>query len=362
MSMSIKSKLIEIYHHRPIWHEIKQLKEERKDYWEEAVKRFEEEKQVHGSLSEYREALDKNRVAYDEYMLFFQFWRLDKKQWKDYISETEMRCIYRKTVDSSVRGYFFNKAKTLQVFRKYVHRKWISAKDVSFEVFSEFVSSLDCIVKPVYGSLGEGVMKLKKEEPKDLPQLYQYCRENIMIVEEFVTGCEELESFNPPTLNTIRVITISKDGKCEPIAALFRMGRGDQVVDNTSQGGIFVMIDVDSGVTIKEGTDKDGNKYSCHPITGKIITGYRIPLWDKIIEACKELTTMLPEIVFVGWDICLLPNGEVELIEANSTPNVKYIQESLKKGLKPRISALGKEVLGYDPLKLISVWSRSFVN
>ena len=81
--MSIKGKLIKIYHRRPFWHEIKRLKEERKDYWEEAIKRFEEEKPAQGSLPEYRKALDKHRVSYDEYMSFFQFWRLDEKQWKE---------------------------------------------------------------------------------------------------------------------------------------------------------------------------------------------------------------------------------------------------------------------------------------
>jgi hypothetical protein len=37
------------------------------------------------------------------------------------------------------------------------------------------------------------------------------------------------------------------------------------------------------------------------------------------------------------------------------------LQAPLKKGLKPMLNAAGKEILGYDPLKLISIWSKSYV-
>lgn len=359
--MSLKSKLIDMYRRRPFWREIKRLRENRKDLWKEAVKRFEDEKPVHGSLSEYRKALNKYRVSYDEYMRFFEFWRIDKKQWKEYISEKEMKCIYRKTIQKDVGWCFKNKAQTLETFEKYVHRKWIIVSDVSFDVFSEFVSASDCIVKPQYGTMGLGVMKLKKEDSKDLPQLYQYCRENYMMVEECVTECAELADFHPQSLNTIRVYTISNAGRCELLTVGFRMGRGDNVIDNVSNGGIHVIVDVDTGTALKEGTDKEGNKYKNHPDTNKPIVGFCIPHWNKVVEACKEMTKILPDVVFAGWDICVLPNGEVELIEANSTPNIGILQDPLKVGLKPKLSNIGKEVLGYDPLKLISIWSKSYV-
>ena len=53
---------------------------------------------------------------------------------------------------------------------------------------------------------------------------------------------------------------------------------------------------------------------------------------------------------------------EMELIEANVAPLVSGgLQSPMKVGLKPRLSTLGKAVLGYDPVKLISIWSKSHV-
>jgi hypothetical protein len=65
--------------------------------------------------------------------------------------------------------------------------------------------------------------------------------------------------------------------------------------------------------------------------------------------------------VFVGWDVCVRQNGEIELIEANAFPGVIGLQTARKQGLKPRLLTKGKEILGYNPLNLISVWSKSYV-
>jgi hypothetical protein len=79
------------------------------------------------------------------------------------------------------------------------------------------------------------------------------------------------------------------------------------------------------------------------------------------VEVCKEAATVIPETVFAGWDVCVRQDGEIELIEVNAFPGVTGLQTARQKGLKPRLKLLGEKVLGYNPLKLISVWSRSYV-
>ena len=73
------------------------------------------------------------------------------------------------------------------------------------------------------------------------------------------------------------------------------------------------------------------------------------------------MAKIMDNLVFAGWDICVCENGHVELVELNSYPSVTIMQTATLQGLKPRLRALGKEVLGYDPVKLISVWSKSYV-
>ena len=74
------------------------------------------------------------------------------------------------------------------------------------------------------------------------------------------------------------------------------------------------------------------------------------------------MTTYAPNAIFAGWDLCVLNNGEIEMIEVNSAAHIMGLQVSHGSGLRPRIQALGKEILSYDLTKLISVWSRSHVN
>ena len=81
-----------------------------------------------------------------------------------------------------------------------------------------------------------------------------------------------------------------------------------------------------------------------------------------MIVACKEMATYIPKKVFAGWDVSVLDTGEIELIEVNSGPNIMGLQTSHGCGFRPRIQSLGKDLLGFDLMKLISVWSKPYSN
>ena len=349
--------------HRPyyMYRELMKQREERKALWRVAVEKFREEQPKTGSLSDYKNALFHHRVSYEEYMHCYEFWNLDEKQRNEYVSEKEMRCIYRKTVQVSFDRLCSNKTLILKRFDKYIHRKWAYVGFMSIEDFENFVSSTDCIVKPIFGTLGRGIFVVRKDDGHNVQALFEYCRKNNMLIEERLRACKEMEDFHPQSLNTIRVFTVSKSGHCEVIAAVFRMGVADHVVDNGAAGGILASIDLNTGVVTSEGRDENGHSYLSHPDSGKTIKGFVIPHWDMVVSTCKEMANSVEEIVFAGWDICVLPNGKVEIIEVNSYPSITVLQTAAKTGLKPRLRAIGNEVLGYDPVKLISVWSKSHV-
>lgn len=344
-----------------IYRELKKLQEDRKHLWEEAVEKYNDEHPRHGSLSDYKRALYRHRVSYDEYMKCYKFWDLDEIHRDEFISEMEMRCIYRKTVEVSFDTICSNKVLLLKRFDGYVHRKWAYTGSMSFEDFDKFVSSTDCIAKPIFGTLGRGVFLIRRGDGQNRQELFDYCRKNNYMIEEQLRACEEIEAFHPRSLNTIRVFTISKKGRCKLVASELRVGVGDNIVDNASAGGIVAAIDLETGTIIGDGADKAGKRYKAHPDTGKVFKGFVIPHWQKVVNMCKEMSTIVPEMVFAGWDICVLPNGDIEMMEVNSYPNITGLQTAYQKGLKPRLSALGKEVLGYDPVNLISIWSKSYV-
>lgn len=343
------------------YREIKELRNRRRWEWQCAVEKFKEEKPEKGSLEDYRKALLRHGVSYDEYMYCYEFWNKDEKKRNEYISLIESTAIYRKTVQVSVAQNSRNKKRGLQTFDKFVSRKWLYPKEVTYEMFKDFVNTIDCIAKPQQGSLGVGIFMVEKGDEEKMKELYAFCCENDIIIEELLKGNEEIQGFHPQSLNTMRVFTVSKGGRCELVASELRIGMGNSVVDNVSAGGIFAPIDLASGTIIRDGCDTAGNQYKVHPDTGKAFKGFVIPHWDKVVAACKTMTTIVPEMVFAGWDVCVLQNGEVELIELNSYPSMTGLQTAYRCGLKPRLSSIGKEILGYDPVKLISVWSKSYV-
>ncbi|MBO7616784.1 MAG: hypothetical protein J6T22_06220 [Bacteroidales bacterium] len=358
---AIKERMKKLHRFYYMYREVMKRREERKRLWSKAVEQFREEQPKVGSLGDYKDALLRHRVSYEEYMNCYEFWDLDEKMRDTFVSEMEMRCIYRKTVQVRFDRLCSNKVLILNRFGRYVNRKWGFTGSMSLEEFMKFISSTDCIAKPNFGTLGRGVFVIRKDDSHNWQELYAYCRKNNMLIEERLRACKEMEEFHPQSLNTIRVFTISNGSRCELVAAVFRMGVADHVVDNGAAGGILASIDLNTGVVASEGRDEGGHSYLLHPDSGKCIKGFAIPHWDIVVNTCKELAKSMEEIVFAGWDIGVLSNGNVELIEVNSYPSITVLQTAAKMGLKPRLSALGKEVLGYDPVKLISVWSKSYV-
>ena len=341
--------------------EFKKLREERKIWWKDAVKQFEKKEHQNGTLKDYKKAMLRQRFSYNEYV-GYQLWNLRKDEIRAYISEKEMRCIYRKTVEIETFKWFENKLMSHAKFAQFMQRDWLCPSLCSFDSFRQFASSRDCIIKPWLGSLGRGVFMVKKDENNNLEELYERCRKEGLIIEERVQSCQQIAEFHPQSLNTIRVMTMSNGKRCELVAAELRVGRGDSVVDNASVGGILCPIDANNGIIVGDGIDKSGRVFVQHPDSGKTIKGFRIPYWEQVVETCKELTMIVPEVKIAGWDLCVCENGQIEMIEVNTYPNVMGLQMAFGVGLKPRIQALGKDLLGYDLMQLIHIYANPHIN
>ena len=340
--------------------ELRIRKNERSKFFIEAKKHFEEVGTSHpGSLEDYKQLLYKHRFDYNEYMRY-KLYSLSEIERDDVISSFEMNTIYRKFVDNRIRRIFTDKALCLQLFDKWVHRKWCCARNVSFEHFVEILSSYDCIFKPLKGECGEGIFFTKKNEEKDLELLYKKCVENDYLIEECIRNCDEIAQFHPSSLNTIRVTTMQNGKNRKFIGAALRMGIGGSSIDNVSAGGISVPIKITTGSIDMNGFDAHGNEYERHPTTNIVFKGTKIPYWDKLLQMCKEASTIVPDAYFTGWDLCILPSGEIELIEANSAPNIRVLQYVPGYSKKSIVKQAGEELFNINLLKLISVWSASY--
>ena len=349
---SISAKMVRPY-------EIFRWFSERRIFLKEAKTHFQNDKTLPGSYRDYKKAFWKHRVTYSEYMDRYEYWKLDEKQRDEFISRSEMQCVYRKLGDVNVMKVFYNKIEFLTHFHQFIHRKWIIVKDSSLEDFKKMVEATDCIAKPIEGTAGQGIFKICAQNVDNWEELYKKCVEKNILLEECIQSNEELKAFHPNSLNTIRVVTVSNGDRFVVFGALFRMGAHGSVVDNTHAGGVFAPINVETGVIDIEAVDSINNHYKCHPDTQKQIVGFKIPYWDEIIETCKKASKTIPNIRFAGWDVCVTKDGFIELIEGNHAPDFDGgMQAPLKVGVKKRIQQSIIDVLGVDPIKYISVWRK----
>ena len=93
------------------------------------------------------------------------------------------------------------------------------------------------------------------------------------------------------------------------------MGQGSSFVDNAGSGGVFGIVDLETG-RVYAACDELGNKYEVHPDTKERIIGFVVPRWKEAVALAKELITVIPSVRWVGWDLALTDDGWV-LIEGN---------------------------------------------
>lgn len=271
----------------------------------------------------------------------FEFYNLNSAQRKTFVTRGVNNALVRRFNAKEYRHIFDNKNEFNETFKDYIHREWIYTKDMTEESFKKFLGEkTEFIYKPIDGTCGKGVEKIVIEK-QTVAELYEYIKSKpIGIIEEIVKQNSELSRIYPLALNTIRVVTIYKDGVVHPISAFWRIGNSGKFVDNINSGGMAAKVDIETGEIISKAADKDFNEYDVHPYTNEKITGFVIPMWDKVIKTVQDASKALPQIGYVGWDVAL-SQDDVQLIEGNCFPGHDILQLPTytpnKTGFKPII-------------------------
>ena len=302
---------------------------------------FRENKLFHDYLKVRRNNPEK-RVSQSEYMIF-GFYNLSTGEQKKYLTDVEATRLMRPYNNDS-EPYLKSKATFLKNFTRFIHRGWLYVPKASYEEFCDFLHKYRTIaLKPQYSSWGIGFFKLTEEEfasKEDPKEFYQKLCEGRYLAEEFVQSCKELAPFHPSSLNTLRVITFRNGDRFEVFGGGLRVGNNGLCVDNAHGGGIFCEIDPESGKIITDGLDEYSNSYVTHPMTGVPFKGMQIPRWKEVVELCKEASKELPCLRVVGWDVAILEDGTLELIEGNHSPGMNIVQAPAKHGVYERFSSM----------------------
>lgn len=257
----------------------------------------------------------KYQAGYMDYQLF-EMYNMNKEERKTVITRGINNEIRKKYNNLDYCKYFIDKTLFNQKFSEYLHRDWLYLDGDNLEKFEKFLKGKkEIIVKPTDGTCGQSISKVNVEKC-DAKKLYdEFVSKGTRLVEEVVTQCKKISKVYPLSINTVRVVSL----KGKVVAAYLRIGNKGNVVDNFNHEGLAAPVDIEDGIIKFVAIDKKHNEYKNHPYTNEPIVGLQIPRWNEIKKLVDDVSKIIPEVGYVGWDVCV---GEKDLllIEGNDFP------------------------------------------
>lgn len=263
-------------------------------------------------------------AGYSDYNLF-EMYNLNEDQRKTYLTRRRNNDLIKKYNKPEAFDALENKEKFNENFNEFLHRSWIRVDIDNLDDVKKWINKYKrFMAKPIYGGCGHGIEKIEPEDIKDPRELDKFLKrwaedKEGYILEEIVVQNDEVSKVYPCSINTIRAVTILKNGVPYVVQTYFRIGNDGKFVDNFNSGGMTVPIDKKTGIVMDKAIDKKKILYETHPYTGYKIKGFKFPYWDEVLEMAKDLAKKIPDMGYVGWDIALTKEGPV-IIEANEYP------------------------------------------
>ena len=271
-------------------------------------------------LKDMKDCAVKYGAGYMDYNLF-EMYDLTDAQRDTYLTRGRNNALIKKYNDQSYVHIFNNKDEFNELFEEFLHRDWVLVKPQNKEKVLEFFAKHDrFMVKPLDGCCGKGV---------ELVELSSYASAEVAFdalvsgdpveLEELIVQHPQVSSVYPDSINTVRTVSITKDGVPHIICTYFRIGNGGRHVDNFNSGGMVAPVDEVTGIVKDRAIDKNKTLYENHPQTGTPIKGFQFPDWDKAMDMVKQAATRVSQVGYVGWDVAFGVDGPM-LVEGNNFP------------------------------------------
>lgn len=270
-------------------------------------------------------------AGYHDYVMF-GFYEMKAKNRKTYVTRMKNKKLIILVNDPKAADTFDRKALFDPRFEDYLGRKFLVVDRMTRESFSGFMEGREVLfAKPDVGESGKGIERLKRSDFVDLDAMYLYIKEKgFGVVEEELHQHEALNRLYPGSINSLRIVTLltGDAGAWVPhcIYAVIKTGSGGKFVDNLENGGLFCPLDPETGKITGVGHTSDLRTLDKHPDTGIELVGYEVPYVREAIELCKKAALEVPLMRFLGWDVCITPEGPA-IIEGNDYPGYDFWQQ-----------------------------------
>ena len=271
-------------------------------------------------FNDMRKCAVKYGAGYSDYDLF-EMYNLTDSERDTYITRGRNNELIKKYNNPAYNYIFRNKGEFNKTFKKYIKRDFIVVNSSSkSDVLAFFKKHEVFMAKPVEGTCGKGIEKINIKDYSSLDKLYDYLTKEGMNyeLEEVLVQDKRVSAIYPDSINTVRIVTITDNNIPHVICAYFRIGNG-KYVDNFNSGGMVAPVCEETGEVIDKAIDKKKNLYEFHPLTNHQIKGFKFPDWIDAIDLVKKAALEIPEMKYIGWDVCFSDKGPV-LVEGNEYP------------------------------------------
>jgi hypothetical protein len=128
----------------------------------------------------------------------------------------------------------------------------------------------------------------------------------------------------------VRIVCLNESGCIRPIRAVWKVAVPPNHVDNFSlgkYGNLLADIDLETGEVSHciDALWPRANLVSRHPNSGELLTGFRLPGWERLLEACQLGGVAFPLMKIQHWDFALTDNGPM-ILEMNDLGATEMLQ------------------------------------
>lgn len=187
----------------------------------------------------------------------------------------------------------------------------------------------DLILKPsVDSGSGKGVMLFRrngtgwahaKDPSLELTNAFLMSFGPDFVLQEAVVQHPGLAKLNDSSVNTLRIAVYRsvKDEKAHVLAAIVRIGRKGEFVDNAHAGGMFVGIDVATGMLKDKAFDQYGYSSAVWNDLDLSAEQIEVPHWRDAVSFVEKLAERIHHMRLMAFDVTIDAAGCPHLIEYN---------------------------------------------
>lgn len=282
-------------------------------------------------------------AGYNDY-IEFEFFLMNHAQRLTYLTAPRSMAIAKKYNEPSSTALLLDKSELYNHYGPFISRQFLDLKTANTDDLEKFIRKHKCVMfKVVDGNSGDGITKFDYDENQevDFASLYDKLIENKQfLIEEYFVQHSKMAELSPSSVNTIRMVTFIDDHKVPHlITSALKIGVGGYI-DNIGQGGLYTILSYE-GVVVVPFINKQGDHVVVHPITKMDLIGFKVPNFKHIKDQILKVSMVLPKTRYVGWDISINQNGDLEIIEGNPFTGPFQLPASLakdKQGILPKLS------------------------